>query len=71
MGVRLLEGRLFESTDRPSSPLVAIVDEVLARQWWGTEAAAIGKVVHFGAGAGAEARTIVASSATSTTSAQE
>ena len=34
LGVPLLEGRDFESSDRPATPLVTIVDETLARQLW-------------------------------------
>jgi putative ABC transport system permease protein len=59
MGVRLIEGRLFQATDRSSSALVAVVDDVIARQWWGTEAAAIGKVVRTGTGAEAESRSVI------------
>jgi putative ABC transport system permease protein len=34
MGIRVLQGRAFENTDRDSTPLVAIVDEKLARRYW-------------------------------------
>ncbi|HEV7475793.1 MAG TPA: FtsX-like permease family protein, partial [Pyrinomonadaceae bacterium] len=34
MGIRVLEGRSFETTDREATPLVAIVDETLARRYW-------------------------------------
>ena len=59
MGVTLLQGRLFSTSDRSSSPAVAIVDDVLARRLWTNEAAAIGRTVRFGAGSHAETRTIV------------
>ncbi len=32
--IPLLQGRLFNSTDTAASPLVAIVDEAMARQFW-------------------------------------
>src|SRR5262249_6552989 len=44
MGIRLLEGRLFDSQDRDGGRLVAIVDELLARQTWPGESA-VGKVL--------------------------
>ncbi len=34
MGTELLKGRLFSDQDVPNSPLVAIVDESLARRYW-------------------------------------
>src|SRR6185369_2505618 len=42
MGVRLLRGRYFTSQDGPNSPLVAIIDESMARRYWPNEDA-IGK----------------------------
>jgi putative ABC transport system permease protein len=59
MNVRLLRGRLFSTDDRPSSQAVAIVDDVLARRLWTSEAAALGQRLRFGAGPGAETRTVV------------
>jgi hypothetical protein len=59
MGVTLLRGRLFSTDDRSSSPAVAIVDDVLARRLWTTEAAAIGQQVRLGTGPRAETRTVV------------
>lgn len=63
MGLTLLQGRLFSPSDRPDSPRVAIVDDVLARRLWTSEAAAIGREVRLaagpGAGSGVETRTIV------------
>ncbi len=59
MGVKLIAGRLFESSDRAASPPVAVVDDVLARQWWGNERAAIGKAVRMGGVPDADPRTIV------------
>jgi predicted permease len=34
MGVRLLRGRYFSQQDGPDSPLVAIIDESMARRYW-------------------------------------
>jgi predicted permease len=42
MGVQLLEGRYFTSQDGPNSPLVAIIDQSMARRYWPDEDA-IGK----------------------------
>jgi putative ABC transport system permease protein len=37
MGIPLLRGRFFNETDRPGSPLVAIINETLARRYWPNE----------------------------------
>ena len=37
MGVRLLRGRDFTEADGPGAPRVAIVNEALARRYWGTD----------------------------------
>jgi putative ABC transport system permease protein len=37
MGIRLVRGRLFDSHDTNDAQQVAIVDETLARKYWGTE----------------------------------
>jgi len=42
MGIRLLEGRPFASSDSKDAPPVVIVDEQFARKWWPDESA-IGK----------------------------
>jgi predicted permease len=42
MGVRLLRGRYFSKHDGPDAPLVAIIDESMARRYWPGEDA-IGK----------------------------
>ncbi len=42
MGVQLLEGRYFTSQDGPNSPLVAMIDQSMARRYWPDEDA-IGK----------------------------
>jgi putative ABC transport system permease protein len=34
LGIRLLRGRFFDARDRDGSQLVAVVDELLARQYW-------------------------------------
>lgn len=44
--IPLLRGRDFLSSDRADSPLVAIVDEVLARRYW-ADGDAIGKRIRF------------------------
>ncbi len=59
MGVRLLQGRFFSPDDRASSRPVVIVDDALARRFWVSEAAAIGKAVQFGAGPKPDTRTVV------------
>lgn len=47
MRIPLREGREFTEADRGFSPPVAIVNDVLARQWWPTESA-IGHRIKFG-----------------------
>ncbi len=37
MGARLLRGRLFTELDGPDSPLVAVIDESMARRYWPNE----------------------------------
>jgi putative ABC transport system permease protein len=59
MRVALLRGRLFSTDDRPDSPAVAIVDDVLARRLWTNEEAAIGRQLRFGSGPRAQTRTVV------------
>ena len=43
MGVPLIAGRDFTTEDRYDAPQVAIVDEALAKQYWGSGKSAIGK----------------------------
>ena len=59
MGVRLLQGRVFDTGDRAGAPAAAIVDDALARRWWQSERAAIGQRVRVGSGPRAELRTVV------------
>ena len=47
MGIKILKGRPFETNDREASPLVAIVDEKLAREYWPNEEP-IGKRLRLG-----------------------
>jgi len=47
MGIRLLEGRVFEERDREGAPTVCIVDERFARAHWPGESP-LGKRVKFG-----------------------
>ena len=46
MGVKLVRGRLFDARDVANAPGVAIVDETLARKYWGTEDP-VGKRISF------------------------
>ena len=59
MGIALRRGRLFADSDAANAPLVAIVDDALARRWWQSEEAAIGQRVRIGTGTDAAVRTIV------------
>jgi putative ABC transport system permease protein len=59
MGISLRHGRFFGDGDAANAPLVAIVDDVLARRWWQREEAAIGQRVRIGTGAAAVVRTVV------------
>ena len=59
MGIRLLHGRLFDTTDRAASDPVAIVDAGLARKWFGREADAIGQRIRIAGGPNAQMHTIV------------
>jgi predicted permease len=56
--IGLVAGRDFDRRDDQSAPIVAIVNENMARRFWGTTANAIGKRVRFAAGTG-NWRTIV------------
>jgi putative ABC transport system permease protein len=47
MGIRVLEGRVFEERDREESPRVCIVDETFAKAHWPRESP-LGKRVKFG-----------------------
>ena len=59
MGVALRRGRFFADGDTANAPLVAIVDDTLARRWWQGEEAAIGQRVRVATGEDAHVRTIV------------
>jgi putative ABC transport system permease protein len=59
MGLELLHGRFFSPTDRTDSLPVAIVDEILARRLWSSEATAVGQRTRLGAGSDAHARTVI------------
>ena len=59
MDVALISGRLFSADDRPTSPPVAIVDDVLARRLWPTASEVVGQRVRFGSGPSRETRTVV------------
>jgi len=47
MRIPLREGRAFNNTDRAGAPLVAIVNEVIARQWFPKESA-VGHIIKVG-----------------------
>ncbi len=47
MGVRHLEGRLFDDRDTQGAPPVAVVDETFARTYW-PQGSALGKRIKFG-----------------------
>jgi predicted permease len=47
VGIPLLSGRLFEESEGPDSPHVALISQSLARQVWGDESA-IGQQIQFG-----------------------
>ncbi len=59
MGVKLLQGRLLDVTDRPDSLLVAVVDDAFALRYWPAEGTALGQQVRCGEGGSAQTRTIV------------
>jgi len=46
LGVQLFHGRFFNSGDRESAPLVCIIDDTLAEQYWPGESA-VGKRLNF------------------------
>jgi predicted permease len=52
MGLRILDGRGFDTRDTPDAPLVGVVNETLARRLWPGESA-IGKRVRMGSQTGA------------------
>jgi predicted permease len=43
MGMTLREGRAFTVADGPEAPLVAVINETMARRYWPHEASALGK----------------------------
>jgi predicted permease len=43
MQIPLLRGRFFDDRDRQDAPLVAIVNDVMARKFWPNEASVVGK----------------------------
>jgi len=47
MGIPLREGRAFTNADRAGAPLVAVVNEIIARQWFPKESA-VGHIIKFG-----------------------
>jgi predicted permease len=47
LGVRLIDGRLIDRRDIESAPLVAVINETMARQYWPTESA-VGRRIMFG-----------------------
>jgi putative ABC transport system permease protein len=59
MGIGLVQGRLFTTSDRATTEPVAIVDAALARRWFASEGAAVGQRIRIGTAANAPSRTIV------------
>ncbi|MGI8741199.1 MAG: ADOP family duplicated permease [Bryobacteraceae bacterium] len=47
MKIPIREGRAFQDTDRAGGPLVAVVNEEFAHQWWPNESA-VGRRIKFG-----------------------
>jgi putative ABC transport system permease protein len=47
MGMRLVHGRLFDQSDGPETPQVALISESLARQYWPNEDP-LGKSIQYG-----------------------
>src|SRR5438105_1385503 len=47
MGIRLLRGRLFDQSDGPQTPQVALISEALQRQYWPNEDP-LGKATEYG-----------------------
>jgi predicted permease len=45
MGIRLMDGRLFDERDGHGAPDVAIINQTMARTFWGSNEAALGKHV--------------------------
>jgi len=45
IGVPIVEGRGFTASDRPNTPLIAVVNEAMARRYWPGESA-VGKIFH-------------------------
>jgi putative ABC transport system permease protein len=48
MGIRLMDGRLFDERDGHGAPDVAIINQTMARTFWGSNEAALGKHVQPG-----------------------
>jgi len=48
MGMRILAGRGFTDADRAGGPLVAVVNEEIARKWWAAPQLALGQRIKVG-----------------------
>jgi putative ABC transport system permease protein len=59
MQIPLVAGRIFNQHDTATGPAVAIVNEPFARQFFGTAAAAIGRVIRTGSASGEQTPVIV------------
>jgi len=59
LGTTLLSGRFFDEHDQAGTPLVAVIDDAFAQQFWPDTSAALGQAVRFGEGSQAQIRTIV------------
>jgi len=45
IGIPIVEGRGFTADDRPNTPLVAVINETMARRYWPGQSA-VGKIFH-------------------------
>ncbi len=60
MRIPLVAGRFLDGRDGAGSPLVAVISEEMARQWWPGEAPPIGKQIRLGAEGGGGAAIAIA-----------
>jgi predicted permease len=58
MGVRLVDGRLFDESDRQQAPPIVVINETFARQYWPGERA-VGRRISFSGPTSPSWRTIV------------
>src|SRR5207249_8116013 len=46
LGIRLVEGRLFDERDGPGAPNVVVINQTMARTFWGNESAIGHRIRH-------------------------